>query len=132
MKIFIDTNIFLTLLLQREGYEDARKILNACANGLFQGVLCDISLLNIDYVASKQTKNIRDFLKILNDIFVVSGADNSLFQLALEIDNNDLEDNVQYLCAKIHHCTVIVSDDKSFYQGSISVLGSNDFVRHYL
>ena len=69
MKIFIDTNIFLNLLLGRKGYAEARKILNGVANGVFEGVVCDITLLNIDYIASKQTKDLRGFLQIVNSIF---------------------------------------------------------------
>ena len=132
MKIFIDTNIFLNLLLKREGYENARLILNACSSGKFQCVVCDITLLNIDYIASKQTKNIRDFLKIVNDIFIVVGVDNSLFRKALKIDNDDLEDSVQYICAKMTGCSLIVTDDKSFYKDNIEVLDSSSFVLRYI
>ena len=132
MKIFLDTNIFLNLLLNRKGSEYARQILNSCAAGRFQGVICDITLLNIDYVASKQTKDLRNFLKIVNDTFGVIGVDNILFANALEIDNGDLEDSVQYVCAKKSDCSVIVTDDKSFYQGDIAIIGSEDFTVKYL
>ena len=131
MKIFIDTNIFLTLLLKREGYEDVRQILNTCAAGIWEGVVCDITLLNIDYVASKQTKNVRNFLKIVNDNFLVVGVDNTMFQSALEIENSDLEDSAQYICAQKAHCDVIVTDDRSFYRGGIEVVDSQAFVRQY-
>ncbi len=131
MKIFIDTNIFLTLLLKREGFKYARRILNACATGIWEGVVCDITLLNIDYVASKQTKNVRYFLKIINDNFLVVGIDNAMFQEALKIENSDLEDSVQYICAQKAHCDVIVTDDRNFFRGEIAVLDSQAFVRQY-
>ncbi len=56
MKIFIDTNIFLDFLLKREYYEDAMIIFNAVEKNIFDGIVLDITLLNIDYVASKQIK----------------------------------------------------------------------------
>lgn len=132
MKIFIDTNIFLDVVLNRKDVVDATHILNSCHQKLFDGYVADITLLNIDYIASKQTKNMRGFLNIINQTFTVLGTDNKMFDTALKIDNNDLEDVVQYVCATTEQCSVIVSNDKKFYKGSIEVLGSAEFVERYL
>ena len=45
MKIFIDTNIFLDLILKRENYNKALIILNAIEKRVFQGVIADITVL---------------------------------------------------------------------------------------
>lgn len=132
MKIFLDTNIFLNLLLKRDGYEEAVVILNACSQNIFQGCVCDITLLNIDYIASKQVKNIHNFLKIVNENFTIVGLDNVMFAKALDIDNSDLEDNAQYICAKKNSCHLIISDDRAFYRGDVIVLSSKDFVKKYM
>jgi predicted nucleic acid-binding protein len=132
LKIFLDTNIFLNLLLKRDGYKEAIMILNACSQNIFQGFICDITLLNIDYIASKQVKNIRNFLKIVNETFTIVGLDNLMLEKALDIDSNDLEDNAQYICAKENSCHLIVSDDRAFYKGDIIVLSSKDFVKTYM
>ena len=131
MKIFIDTNIFLDVILNRENVQASTQILNSCHQKLFDGYVADITLLNIDYVASKQTKNIRAFLQIINDSFTVVGADNKIFDLALNIDNKDLEDSVQYVCASIQKCDVIVSNDNGFYSAEVEVLDSLGFVEKY-
>jgi len=132
LKIFIDTNIFLDVILNRKDVENATHILNSCHQKLFDGYVADITLLNIDYIASKQTKNLRDFLEIINQTFTVLGADNKMFDMALKIDNNDLEDAVQYVCAYTEKCSVIVSNDKKFYRDDIEVLGSVEFMDRYL
>ena len=62
MKIFIDTNIFLDVVFDRDDVVESTLILNSCHQKLFEGYIADITLLNIDYVASKQTKDLRDFL----------------------------------------------------------------------
>ncbi len=67
---------------------------------MFDAVILNITLLNIDYIAKKQVKDIRDFLKIVNTLFHVVEASNEMIKDALEIKNNDLEDNLQYICAK--------------------------------
>ena len=132
MKVFIDTNIFLDVLLNRKGIAEATLILNSCHQKLFDGYVADITLLNIDYIASKQTKNIRYFLEIINQSFTVIGADNKMFDIALKLDNHDLEDSVQYVCAHTEQCNVIVSNDKKFYSGELDVLNSTAFVQRYL
>ena len=132
MKIFIDTNIFLDVILNRENVQASTQILNSCHQKIFDGYIADISLLNIDYIASKQTKDIRAFLQIINDSFTIIGADNSVFDLALQIDNHDLEDSVQYVCASIQKCDMIVSNDKRFYRGDVEVLDSLGFIERYL
>ena len=132
MKIFLDTNIFLNLLLKRDGHEDAVLILNACSQNIFQGFVCDITLLNMDYVASKQVKNIRNFLKTVNKVFTIVGLDNVMVEKALDINNSDLEDNAQYICAEENSCHLVVTDDKAFYKGDVIVLSSKDFVKKYM
>ncbi len=132
MKIFIDTNIFLDLILKREGIPDALAILNSCDQNIFRGYIADITLLNIDYIASKQSKNIRDFLLVANQTFTILGADNEMFDMGLQINNSDLEDNIQYLCAKASGCSIIITNDKKFYKGDIKILSSNVFVNQYI
>jgi predicted nucleic acid-binding protein len=112
--------------------QEALIILNACDQNIFRGYIADITLLNIDYIASKQSKEIKEFLKIINKSFSVIGADNELFTLALDIDNNDLEDNIQYFCAKVSACDVIVTNDKKFYKGDMKVVSSQAFVDQYI
>lgn len=132
MKIFIDTNLFLDIILSRDGYDDAVQILNSCSNGMFEGYVSDITLLNIDYIAHKQVKNIEDFLKTIVSVFKVVGADNTTFDEAFKINNKDFEDSIQYVCAKENECEVIVSNDKHFYKGSVEVMDSSEFSKRYL
>ncbi len=112
--------------------QEALTILNSCDQNIFKGFIADITLLNIDYIASKQSKEIKEFLKIINKTFSVVGADNDMFTLALDLDNNDLEDNIQYLCSKVSTCDVIVTNDKKFYKGDMKVVSSQDFVDQYI
>ncbi len=128
MKVFIDTNIFLDLILKRENYKEALLIFNAIEQGLFKGVILDITILNIDYIANKQTKNLKDFLIVINNLFEIIGGTNELIEEALRINNNDLEDNLQYVAAKNSKCKIIITNDKKFYRGGIlEVLTSKEF-----
>jgi len=132
VRIFLDTNIFLDLILKRPAYKDALTIFDAVEQGLVEAVIADITILNIDYIARKQVVDIRKFLTLLNTLFVVVGASNSAIGEALNIKNNDLEDNLQYILAKSSNCSVIVTNDKKFFQGEVPLLNSQEFVERYL
>ncbi len=132
MKIFVDTNIFLDLILKREDFDKSLLLFNAVEEKLFDAVISDITILNIDYVAKKQVKNIRDFLILVNKNFKVAGSSNEQMAKALILENDDLEDNLQYTLAKKNDCEVIVTNDKSFYAKSIQKLSSREFVKKYL
>lgn len=132
MKIFIDTNIFLDLILKRDSYKEALWILNSIERKLFDGVILDITILNIDYIAKKQTKNIRAFLESINDLFFITGANNKNMKKALILDNTDLEDNLQYVVAKESKCSIIISNDKNFIKQDIKVVSSKQFCEEYI
>jgi len=127
MKIFIDTNIFLDLILKREKYKEALQIFNAIEQERFEAFVLDITILNIDYIAKKQTKDIRDFLALINRLFKVIGASNESIKKALELNNNDLEDNLQYITAKDSKCKIIITNDKKFINKDIQLMSSDEF-----
>ena len=89
MKVFIDTNIFLDLILKRKNYKEALIIFNAIEQELFIGVILDITILNIDYIAKKQVKDIREFLSLVNKTFLVIGANNKNIESALKLEKVD-------------------------------------------
>ena len=132
MKIFVDTNIFLDLILKRENFDKSLLIFNAIERRIFEGVILDITILNIDYIANKQIKDVKEFLNLINQKFSVIGASNKMIEEALKIDNRDLEDNLQYIAAIESSCELIITNDKNFYIKDLLVLTSNEFVNKYL
>lgn len=94
MKLFIDTNIFLDLILKKDDYEEALLTFNAIEKRIFEAFVLDITLLNIDYIAKKQVKDIRSFLSVVNKNSKVLGGSNSLVEEALLVKHTDLEDNL--------------------------------------
>lgn len=132
MKIFIDTNIFLDLILKREKFHDALLILNAIEKKVFSAIVLDITILNIDYVAKKQIKDIREFIRQINTNFIVTGLSNTIVTEALEIQNNDFEDTLQYISAKKSGCKCIITNDKNFYKNDLETFCSSEFIQKYL
>jgi predicted nucleic acid-binding protein len=132
MKIFVDTNIFLDMLFKREGAKEASMVFKAVKNRVFEGVVADITIVNIDYIARKFEADIRTYLKAIEKNFIIVGANNNLIKQSLLIDNLDLEDNIQYTLALDSTCNCIITNDKSFYKNEIETLNSLDFINRYL
>ena len=132
MKIFLDTNILLDLLLDRQYVQEAIIILNAIERGVYEGFILDISLVNIAYVSRKQGVDASDFLALLIKNCKIVGADNLLSSEALGLKHNDYEDALQYTCAKGSGCEYIVTNDKKFYVGEVHPISSVKFINNYM
>jgi len=74
MKLFLDTNIFMDMLFERENCISAKQIIQLIQDGIHDGYVADITLLNIDYVAKKQLQEIRLFLHFIENNFAIIGA----------------------------------------------------------
>ena len=132
MKIFLDTNILLDLLLDRAYGQEAMILLNAIERGLYEGFILDISLVNIVYISRKQGVDASDFLALLIKNCKIIGADNTLATEALDLKHNDYEDALQYACARALECECIVTNDKKFYVGEVTLFSSVGFVDRYI
>ena len=132
MKIFVDTNVFLDVLFKRGDYDASLAIFKAVKNRVFEGFVADISIINIAYISRKVEVDIRTYLSAIEKSFFVKGADNGIIKDALHLDNDDIEDNIQYYLALYDECDCILTNDKGFYKGDVEVLGSKAFVEKYL
>jgi len=134
VKIFLDTNILLDLLLDRKNSYEASIILNSIDIGLFEGYISDITLVNIDYIARKQKKEneIKEFLFLLLETMEICTPDTSLIYEALKLENKDFEDNIQYLLAKKCKCDCLITNDKTLKFDDIEILESKSFIDKYL
>jgi predicted nucleic acid-binding protein len=132
MKIFVDTNIFLDLVLGREKHQEALMLFDAIGQRKFEAYVLDITLINIDYVARKQVKDLSDFLLSINQYFRVIGATNDTIQKALDLRNSDLEESVQCISAIENHCEMIVTNDQDFPHHRIPLMTSDQVCQMYL
>lgn len=132
MRLFLDTNIFLDLLLQREYEKEALIILNSINRGIHEGILLDITLVNIAYVARKQRVDIEKFLKLILQNCYVVGGNNQMGLDALKLEHHDFEDALQYISAKETACDVVVTNDKGFYIGDLETMSSCVFVEKFI
>ena len=127
MKAFLDTNVLLDFIEEREGAKDASDILQL---GKAEGknvVLCTsvLTMANTAYVARKgRTKeNLYAALSLLSGMINVLPMDSEQWFAALCANAKDLEDALQYECAKAAGCNCIVTrNTRDFGFSPIDVL----------
>lgn len=134
-KVFIDTNVFLDLFLDRGEFADsAEKVLNWCEDGTIQGYTSAVNVCNIYYLVYLQKKNRAQTKEIVKKILAfIAIADTKRKDLLLAIDSDfaDFEDAVQYYTSlNIDTVSYIITRNKKDYKKStITVLTPEEFIK---
>jgi len=118
MKLLIDTNIFLEILLEQDKADEARELLSQIEK--FEFYISDYSLHSIGLILFKR-KQYEEFLRFLRDVLLEAGIKvialtpqdmESMVQIAKQF-GLDFDDAYQYVTAKLYGLT-IVSFDSDF------------------
>lgn len=102
MKVFVDTNILLDVLAQREPfYPDSAAVWTLAEQGRIVGLVSAVSFTNIFYIVRKLSvaRAARSALAHLRSVFTIVGCDGLVVNQAIDRDIKDFEDAVQYVSA---------------------------------
>ncbi|MBO7544756.1 MAG: PIN domain-containing protein [Bacteroidales bacterium] len=117
MKVFLDTNILLDLLLERDGYEDSAVLFQLQDEGKVKLYVSLLTMVNLEYVYKKtvgQNHAIAN-LKYLSSLVEVLPMDGEQLQKAMMLDGKDFEDVLQAVCASEGGCDYLITrNDKDF------------------
>ncbi len=132
MKILLDTNIVLDLLLKREPFSnDALAIFSIIETNKVEAYLCAKTVTTIYYLISKQLNKSKADI-ILNDIlklFNISDVNKQVLLDSLKNNGKDFEDSVIYTSAKYSNIDIIISrDKKGFLQSKVMTLEPKEFL----
>lgn len=120
MKLLIDTNVVLDVLLRREPFfRTAAEVLNLTQRDEVREYVSASAITDIYYIANKQMKDrdaVRDLLKRLLMIVSVAAVSEWEIQNALNLAWGDFEDSVQYSVALLNEIDGIVTRNPSDYQ----------------
>lgn len=131
--LFVDSDVILDLLFNREPFSEYTKILLAESN--IRNIKLSTSTLaiaNIHYIHSKQANSIvaRDTLKTIVKIIHILPFESDIIDLALNSEFTDFEDAVQYYIAERYRCDRIVTRNvKDYKKSTIQVLTPEQFLR---
>ncbi|SDF84826.1 type II toxin-antitoxin system VapC family toxin [Epilithonimonas hungarica] len=132
-KIFLDTNIIIDFLGEREGfYVASAKILTLADKKKIQVYTSPSSISNVFYVLAKYENSkialekIRKF-KLLCSMSVI---DDEVVEKAIHSDFKDFEDAMQYFSALASNCDVIITrNEKDFKNALIPVMNAEEFLQ---
>jgi len=118
MKIFLDTNVILDVLVKREPfYIDSAKILTLVNEKIIPGYISAITINNIYYILSKlKNKDLaRNFIKEILESFEIIPLTKIILQRANTINIDDFEDAIQYFSALEYECAFLVTRNYKDY-----------------
>lgn len=121
MKILIDTNVVLDLLLEREPFlETAILLFEKIERGNFTGYIAATTITNIFYIIRK-TEGREAALTAVNRLLIglhFCAVDRHTVGTALRLGLRDFEDSIQLACATLNQLDGIVTRDRKDFIGS--------------
>jgi len=131
-KVFLDTNVLLDFLLDREPFnDDVSEIIEYSISEAFKLCVSSITITDTNYIigrsegvksANKKTKKILDLVSVENvGESTVQKSSNSKFK--------DFEDGVQNFCAsEANHKIIVTRNVKDFKESKLSILTPKEFL----
>jgi len=132
-KVFVDTDITLDLLSQREPhYAAAAKLFTLADKGKLSIYISSLSFSNLNYLLTRQY-DARESRRILNSFKVlvkVLPVDDKIIELALSSKFGDFEDAIQYYAAIEQGIKILLTrNTKDYSLAKIAVLTPEAYLR---
>ena len=138
MRIFIDTNILIDLLIKRNpSYSSVARIFDTVLKRKDAIVISNLSIINAHYVVKKiagvEESALRTALHNICTSCEIAPLTVGVTVKSLVSSFMDFEDGVQYFSALANNCNIIVTNNlKDFKLSSLPVMNANDFLIDYL
>lgn len=121
LRILVDTNVVLDLLLRREPWvTEAQPLVEASAAGQVLAYLPTTTLTDIFYIGRRLVGIERAFEAVDRCIadFELLPVDRIIIQAARQLPGSDFEDNVQIACAQAAGLDLIITRDAAGFTHS--------------
>lgn len=133
MRVLIDTNVILDILLEREPFlAEARAVLENIRVGRIVGYVTATTLTNIFYIVRRQTKSLertKQAVSMTLTLMEISLVDRQILEQAFASNLKDFEDGVQEACAKLANLDGIVTRDREdFADSSVRIFSPGELL----
>lgn len=132
MRLFLDTNVVLDLLGEREPfYESAAKIATLADKGEIQLVVSALSYSTVFYILSRYESNelVKEKMRKFKVITETSDLTDRVIDKGLASKFTDFEDALQYYCAVQLECEILITrNGKDFKESDIPVLTPDEYI----
>jgi predicted nucleic acid-binding protein len=131
IKLFIDSDIILDLLIKRNEYKSSAKLFTIIENKELKGYTSPIVFANVHYIMTKyggKEKSILN-LRILRKILSILTLDEEILDEALYAEAPDFENSIQYIASEKKEIDFIITRNKRDYKRSKTpVLTATEFL----
>ncbi len=136
MKILVDSNVILDVLLMREGVlSDSYRVIRLCSDREIEGYAAAHTITTLFYVLRKEFTQVerREMIFDLFTVFKIVSVDfEKLLSAIINFDFKDFEDCVQDECAAAVCADFIVTRNvKDFEGGKVPAVTPEDFLQIY-
>ena len=133
-KLFIDTNIVIDLLAEREPfYEDAAKLFSLADKNQIELSVSALTFANTNYLLQKSNSapTAKEILRKFKILTVVLSIDDKTIDLALNDSGFvDFEDAIQYYSAIENSQEIIITRNlRDFRTSKIPVMTASEFIK---
>ena len=133
IKFFVDSDIILDLLAQREPhYIHAARLFTLIDQNEVVAYISPLIFANLHYLLKKQTSNLLALksLRKLKTLINILSIDERVIEQSLNSEFNDFEDAIQYFTAVNNGITLIITRNKTDYKRSkIDILTAEEFLK---
>jgi predicted nucleic acid-binding protein len=132
MKIFLDTNVILDVLIKRETfYIDSSKVLTLVNEKIVSGYISAITVNNIYYILRKlkDKETAKNFITEILESFEIISLTKDILSQANKISINDYEDGIQFFSALDCGCDFLITrNDKDYPRLGIKIITPGEFI----
>ena len=133
MKPFIDTNVLLEHVMQRDNGELVRKLFIKLSEHNVQYYVSYLTMANAAYILKRgKTKDDLQVVmkKVQGYVSILGCSSRQMKQAIAHSPVRDFEDLLQYQCAKDNHCDSIVTFNKKdyYFADDITILTPEEFI----
>ena len=132
MNVFLDTNVVIDFMGEREGFfDDAAAIFSMIEDGKITASASALTIVNCAYILKKAFSSdiMLEKVEALCQMLNVTPIDRSQLMNAVQLKPYDYEDAVQYLSALPYRPDMVITrDKKGFNDLDILVMTPSEFV----
>lgn len=135
-KLFLDTNIMLDLLGEREPfYTPIAQLATLADQKKVKMIVSPISFATVNYFLAKSEgiTNAKEKLRKFKILSEISKIDESIVEKALNSNFEDFEDSLQYFCALDSKSEIIITrNPKDFKHSLIPIMSAEEYLKSIL
>ena len=120
MRMMIDTNIILDVLIRRtEFYEYSKSVLKLCEERKIEGFISASAVTDIFYITRRALGSVEDTYRVMNSILnivrILTVTNEDVIK-AFQVKARDFEDCLMATCALSNKCDGIITRNKKDFE----------------